>query len=831
MSSGSGKLTLYVNNASVGSVAFSGQIKKPAAENNSSGSGSYNEPTVMAMGCNPKGNRAQTDYKGGCFTAMNLYNLKIYNQTGCVASYEATRNVGALKDLTGHNDGNVKAEDWTNEYIQLDGKDDWINLGQMSFRTNQVTLDLTMELVTLPSTYKTLMGNLEGGGVSLGLTEDYKPYMQINIGGSYDNAKATTALKKGQKVHLLGSYDGTTIRLFVDGQLVASKVHAGTLKPANGNTVMSIGSNPSGNSGGGEFTNMKVYSAHIYNKAYWDVSSNGDNSILAWDVNSNSSGAKKVYIASKGNIYANANASYMFSNIGAASICTATTALTNLNLLKTANTTNMYSMFWKTGYNAMTSLDLGTSFSTAKATNMEYMFQECGYKAMTSLNLRGINTSTATSMYAMFDGTGYTAMTSLNLGANFSTANVTKMTRMFKNCGYTKMTTLTLGSKFNTAKVTEMISMFEGTGYKVMTSLNLEGSFDTSKVTNMQAMFKNCGYTAMTTLTLGSKFNTAKATNMQEMFANTGYTKMTKLDLGDIFYTTVATNMTSMFNATGCTAMGELDLGPAFTKIAGTYSNVFTNTGKSGCIIYAPEAIYQNKNAFKLNTSSGTTISYTRGSLNLRYKTEWIVESKNANTSAKNVTIQLRGRTNNNATSVYKSNVTSTLTKDNITVYINGAEASSISKSLGTVTTSKNPTTGYNDVLVTLTLSGFEQSALQSGKNYKEWSGDISIQIAQGTLKDSYGNKNTGLNSSGARVRESLAGPFADFIAPNVAYKFADSNIDKTNKRFTMVFDIVDKYYNASTSKTLAVTDLTIKIDGAVPDWNKVTRNLTSADL
>ena len=829
--SGNGTIKFYVNNALVGSASFSGQIGKPEAEKSGTGSGSWGEPTVMAMGCNPKGNRADTGWRNGCFTAMNLYNLKIYNQTGCVASYEAKRNVGALKDLTGHNDGNVVAEDWTNEYIQLDGKDDWINLGSMSFRTNQVTLDLTMELVTLPSTYKTLMGNLEGGGVSLGLTEDYKPYMQINIGGSYDNAKATTALKKGQKVHLLGSYDGTTIRLFVDGQLVASKVHAGTLNPATGNTVMSIGSNPSGNSGGIEFTNMKVYTAHVYNKAYWDVSEKGDNSILAWSVNSNSSGAKKVYIASKGNIYANTDASYMFSNIGASSNCTATTALTNLNLLKTANTTNMYSMFWKTGYNAMTSLDLGTSFSTAKATNLEYMFQECGYKAMMSLNLRGINTSAATSMYAMFDGTGYTAMTSLNLGANFSTANVTKMTRMFKNCGYTKMTTLTLGSKFNTAKVTEMISMFEGTGYKVMTSLNLEGSFDTSKVTNMQAMFKNCGYTAMTTLTLGSKFNTAKVTNMQEMFANTGYTKMTKLDLGDIFYTTAATNMTSMFNATGYTAMGELDLGPAFTKIAGTYSNVFTNTGKSGCIIYAPEAIYQNKNAFKLNTSSGTTISYTRGSLNLRYKTEWIVESKNANTSAKNVTIQLRGRTNNNATSVYKSNVTSTLTKDNITVYINGAEASSISKSLGTVTTSKNPTTGYNDVLVTLTLSGFEQSALQSGKNYKEWSGDISIQIAQGTLKDSYGNKNTGLNSSGARVRESLAGPFADFIAPNVAYKFADSNIDKTNKRFTMVFDIVDKYYNASTSKTLAVTDLTIKIDGAVPDWNKVTRNLTSADL
>ena len=801
MSSGSGKLTLYVNNAPVGSVTFSGQIKKPAAENNSSGSGSNDEPTVMAMGCNPKGNRAQTEYKDGCFTAMNLYNLKIYNQTGCVASYEATRNIGALKDLTGHNDGNVKAEDWTNKYIQLDGKDDWINLGQMSFRTNQVTLDLTMELVTLPSTFKTLMGNLEGGGVSLGLTEDYKPYMQINIGGSYDNAKATTALKKGQKVHLLGSYDGTTIRLFVDGQLVASKVHAGTLSPATGNTVMSIGSNPSGNSGGGEFTNMKVYSAHIYNKAYWDVSSNGDNSILAWSVNSNSSGAKKVYIASKGNIYANANASYMFSNIGAASICTATTALTNLNLLKTANTTNMYSMFWKTGYNAMTSLDLGTSFSTAKATNLEYMFQECGYKAMTSLNLRGINTSTATSMYAMFDGTGYTAMTSLNLGANFSTANVTKMTRMFKNCGYTKMTTLTLGSKFNTAKVTEMISMFEGTGYKVMTSLNLEGSFDTSKVTNMQAMFKNCGYTAMTTLTLGSKFNTAKVTNMQEMFANTGYTKMTKLDLGDIFYTTVATNMTSMFNATGYIAMGELDLGPAFTKIAGTYSNVFTNTGKSGCIIHAAEAIYQNSTTFKLNTSSGTQVGYSRGTIDPRYRVEWIIEpnSVSVDKTNKKMTIGLRARTNNNATSYYKSNITGSLGTGNITVYIDGEAATSISKSLSGPTSVKNGTTGYNDVKYTLTLTGFEQGSRKSGKQYKEWSGNVQLSIAQGTATDSYGNKNMAV-SNGSRANHWLdTSTRVDFIKPEFTYNYSATDIDKTNKRLIVDFTVTDKFFSTTT--------------------------------
>ena len=803
MLSGNGNLTLYVNNVSVGSVTFSGQIGAPKAENNSSGSGSYDEPTVMAMGCNPKGNRAQTEYKDGCFTAMNLYNLKIYNETGCVASYEAKRNVGALKDLTGHNDGNVRAEDWTNEYIQLDGKDDWINLGQMSFRTNQITLDLTMMILSTPSKNTTLIGNLETSGVALGITPELKPTMQINIDKktSY-KAVSSTAIELNKKVHVMGVYDGANVMIFVNGQLTGKMAYTGTIKAPNNATVMSIGSNPSGSSAGIEFTNMRVYTAHIYNKAYWDVSEKGDNSILAWDANSNSSGAKKVYIASKGNIYANANASYMFSNIGAASICTATTALTNLNLLKTANTTNMYSMFWKTGYNAMTSLDLGTSFSTAKATNLEYMFQECGYKAMTSLNLRGINTSAATSMYAMFDGTGYTAMTSLNLGDNFSTANVTKMTRMFKNCGYTKMTTLTLGTKFNTAKVTEMANMFEGTGHTAMTSLSLNGLFDTTKVTNMQAMFKNCGYTAMTSLTLGSKFNTAKVTNMQEMFANTGYTAMTKLDLGDIFYTTVATNMTSMFNATGYIAMGELDLGPAFTRIAATYSNVFTNTGKSGCIIHAAEAIYQNSTTFKLNTSSGTQVGYSRGTIDPRYRVEWIIEPNSVSVDATNkkMTIGLRARTNNNATSYYKSNITGSLGTGNITVYIDGEAATSISKSLSGPTSVKNGTTGYNDVKYTLTLTGFEQGSRKSGKQYKEWSGNVQLSIAQGTATDSYGNKNMAVNNDGSRANNWLdTATRADFIKPEFTYNYSATDIDKTNKRLIVDFTVTDKFFSTTT--------------------------------
>lgn len=302
--------------------------------------GNYEE-TVMALGCNPYGNEPHYGLENGArFANVSVYSAKVYSEKGCIASYEASRNLGALKDLTSNKDGTVLAEDWADDYILLDGKDDWINLGSMSFRTNQVTLDLTMELVSYP-TYSTLMGNIEVGGVSLGLTDEHKPYMQINIGGTYYKATSPTALETGKKVHLLGSYDGNTIRFFINGQLVAQTEKAGIIQAAKSQTVMSIGSNPSGNSAGIEFTNMKVYTAHVYNKAYWDVSEKGDNSILAWNEKSNSNNAQKVYIASKGNIYANADASYMFSYLGNSSICTATTTITKLNSLNTSKTTNM----------------------------------------------------------------------------------------------------------------------------------------------------------------------------------------------------------------------------------------------------------------------------------------------------------------------------------------------------------------------------------------------------------------------------------------------------------------------------------------------------------
>ena len=608
------------------------------------------------------------------------------------------------------------------------------------------------------------------------------------------------------------------------------------------------------------------------NSNNWDVSAQGDGSILAW-YTQNANGSYKVYIGSDWEMFGNYNSTNLFANVGKSSKSTSATTITNINLLNVGSVVVMEAMFKNTGYNAMTKLDLGSNFNTGHATTMNQMFQGTGYTAMTTLSLGSnfdttnvtnmhqmfnqtgytkmtslnlgtkFNTSKAESMRYMFSSTGHTAMTTLTLGSNFDTSNVTDMTGMFQDTGYTAMTSLDLGTKFNTSKVQHMGSMFRATGNGTLSSINLGSNFDTSNVLDMDYMFFGLGFTNMASLNLGTKFNTAKVTNMEHMFHNTGFTKLTSLDLGDKFSMASVQNTDCMFYSTGKTAMTSLDLGPSFTRIPTNSPNMFTNTGKeNGITIYATEPIFLNKNNFKLNASATTSaINYTRGTINAKYRTEWIKESVTVNTSSKNMQIVLRGRTNAEAGKDYISDVTSSLAVGNIKFLVDGTDISNyITKTLGTATQTTNATTGAKDVLQTLTLSGFEQAKkIATGKSYKDWSGNITIQVAQGTLTDNtYGNKNIAVTSAGARADHTFSNTavnkntastlFTDYISPSVVFRNAKTVTDKTNKTYKMIFDVTDKYYD-TTYADLTLNDLTIKIGGKVPSWStsEVERKLT----
>ena len=586
-----------------------------------------------------------------------------------------------------------------------------------------------------------------------------------------------------------------------------------------------------------------IHTGEYKNETAWDVSTMQDKSILAW-YEENANGTVKVYIGSNDEIFGNVDSSYLFSQIGSGNNCTATETITNISLLHVSNVTNMDSIFYHTGYQAMTTLDLGDHFDTSNVTNMK----------------------------AMFEGTGYTSMTNLELRDKFVTNQVTNMASMFRQTGYTSMTNLDLGENFDTSKVTDMNSMFDATGHTAMTSLALGDKFDTSQVTNMNAMFQQTGQSVMTSLNLGEKFDTSQVTDMRFMFNATGQSAMTNLDLGDKFVTSQVTDMEAMFQQTGQSAMTNLDLGPAFTNISENHNMMFNLTGKAGeIVIHAPEAIYQNSTNFKLNTDSTTTTEFTNGTINPKYRTEWIKEGTQIDeTEANNpkLNITLRGTTNTEvAVSEYISNVTSTLATEDIKIFIEDTEITDVvTATIGAPTTTANTRTGATDVLQVITLTNFEEAARQTGKPYKEWSGNIRVEVAQGTLSDTtgpadpetgktitYGNKNMEVVSEetktsattgagavteiGARIDNIIQdmtkydkntdnAMFADFIKPEFTYKSQETEIlHGEEERVTIVFDVADKYFESTTLSNLDASQITVNIDDY--DTTELNQNIT----
>ena len=219
----------------------------------------------------------------------------------------------------------------------------------------------------------------------------------------------------------------------------------------------------------------------------WDVSAQQNGSIMAWYYDVEVNGLYEVIIGGNGGVVANSDSSYLFQNL---------TYLSSINLanLDTSNVTNMYEMFYYTGYSSTVfTLDLGNEFDTSNVTNMRSMFDETGYSS---------------------------TVFTLDLGDKFDTSNVTNMRAMFYHTGYSsKVFTLDLGDKFDTSNVTNMLGMFANTGYSCSVfTLNFGDKFDTSNVTNMQSMFYYTGYFNPNLILNLRNFNFDKVTNYSTMF-------------------------------------------------------------------------------------------------------------------------------------------------------------------------------------------------------------------------------------------------------------------------------------------------------------------------
>ena len=760
--------------------------------------------TVMAIGCNPIGSSSQQDYFNGKIYSARIYNKGLmqgevtqgwsssepgvlsgliramdgnYNtkgtghKTNATTWYDLTGNQnGAIMNgaQTAHTASTVNGR-WGNNYFEFNGSTDWVNLGQIDTSiTNKITLDAIVEVSDNTQTYG-IVSNVDDGGLEICLSKG-KPRLNLWFEGDtgYTRITDTNTIAVNTPTRITGTFDGTTMALYVNGELVGTRTKQnGTIhKPVN-NTVMAIGCNPTGSSGQGYYLKGKVYSAKVYNKGLsqsqiqqiWDVSAAGDNSILAWRTQT---GPYKVNIGSYNNIYANSDSSYLFSYIGYGSACTETSVINGIGLL-----------------------------NTSSATNMEGMFQYCGYRKMTGLSL----------------------------GSNFYTSNVTNMSNMFNGCGQTQLTSFDFGSNFNTSRVTNMSGMFQNFAYK-LGSLNLGSQFYTSAVTNMSNMFSGCGQTELTTFSLGSNFNTARVTNMSGMFQNFA-PKLVSLNLGTQFYTSAVTDMSNMFYNCGTTSMTTLDLGPAFTRIASSYADFATNCGKSGSItIYTGSAIYSNSNAFRLGANSSVTIGFSRGTINPKYKPEWSIQSYSV--SGSSLVLTLKGNVNTtNYTGDSIKTVTNRFTNGSTNSVRAKVDGDSSANSTITKTISNASSTAAQTVTCTLTLGNFAESTRQSGKNFLEWSGNVSLDFIPTTIEDAYGNPNIA-ESNGTTM-------FTDTIKPEFTYEYTNTTIDHGTKTVTIVFDVADKYFSSSALSTDSSASNIDVVVGGVTATN-ATKTLTKIE-
>ena len=270
-----------------------------------------------------------------------------------------------------------------------------------------------------------------------------------------------------------------------------------------------------------------------------------------------------------GKIYANADASYMFSNTDTteSKYFSNVISIDNLNLLDTKETVTMDRFFLQC--NAVQELDV-SNFNTSSVNTMQNMFAMCN--SLISLDLSKFDTSHVTSFYGMF--ANCSSLTDLNI-SNFKTSNVTTMVAMFQSC--VSLTFVDLSS-FSTYNVTNMMYAFKDCN--ALVGLKLSNKFTTQKVTTMQYMFYGCNHLEKLDL---SSFDTHSVTDFRGMLTNTY--RLKEITVSDKFKFTGATTSSSK----------QLNLDtPSDSYIAGADGNWYLHDGTSYSVFNIPDTLLEN---------------------------------------------------------------------------------------------------------------------------------------------------------------------------------------------------------------------------------------------
>jgi len=190
---------------------------------------------------------------------------------GLVAAYSFNEGAGgSAGDGSGNgHTGVISGAAWTPQgkfggALIFNGVDNWVTVGATSLL--DLTTGMTLEAWVFPTTATGVQDIVIKEGTNVDIYNLYArngrglPESNVFVGGVNRTAEGV-ALPTNQWTHLAGTYDGVTLRLFINGVETASAAISGSIPPSTG--PLRLG----GNSIWGEFFHGIIDEVRIYNRA------------------------------------------------------------------------------------------------------------------------------------------------------------------------------------------------------------------------------------------------------------------------------------------------------------------------------------------------------------------------------------------------------------------------------------------------------------------------------------------------------------------------------------------------------------------------------------
>jgi len=213
--------------------------------------------------------------------------------SGLVAAYGFEEGTGALvADSSGNaNNGTISGASWTTSgkygnALSFDGTNDNVGIPDSNSLdlTSALTLSAWVKLDSLHARWQDLIFKERADNGSYSLDADSNGNSRPNLsifrsGGDWGFTEGPAVLPTNQWVHLAGTWDGSTAKLYVDGTVVKTRILTGTIPASTG--MLRIGGTTV--FGGNQFLDGLIDEVRIYNRALsqTEVQTDKDISIAA----------------------------------------------------------------------------------------------------------------------------------------------------------------------------------------------------------------------------------------------------------------------------------------------------------------------------------------------------------------------------------------------------------------------------------------------------------------------------------------------------------------------------------------------------------------------